>query len=337
MSDILSLIQQDGHRLKRVASTAGGEYAGACPFCGGNDRFRVWSNKGRFWCRGCGKAGDSVQYIRETRGFSYLEALKYLGIENNRMDTPRKKKSKFIFHPEEKETPPALWQEKAKRFLQWTQAQLWTPGGAAALEILKGKGLTEETIRAAGIGANTGEGGGDIFRDFSSWGLPPEYKENGKLRKLWIPTGIIIPLINEGIERLRVRRDNPKDGQRYVIIHGSTSRPLILGKDRKSFLIVESELDGWLCFQEAGALAGIIALGSAGAKPDKETHDILLNAERILLSLDYDEAGAKASYNFWPQSYGGKFIRWPTPAGKDASEARKEGINIKAWVEAGIE
>jgi len=197
--------------------------------------------------------------------------------------------------------------------------------------------LTLETIRAAGIGANTGESGGDIYRNFSSWGLPPEYKENGKLRKIWIPTGIIIPLINEGIERLRVRRDNPQDGQRYIIVHGSISRPLILGKDKKSFLIVESELDGWLCWQDAGALAGIIALGSASAKPDKEAHNILLKAERILLSLDYDEAGAKAAYNFWPQAYGKKVIRWPTPEGKDASEAYQKGINIRAWVEAGLE
>lgn len=337
MTDILSLIRADGQSLRRVASTAGGEYAGACPFCGGNDRFRVWSNKGRFWCRGCGKAGDSVQYIRDTRGLSYAEALKYLGMEGNHKNTARKKKTKFTFNPEEKETPPALWQEKAEKFLLWTQAQLWTPGGAAALEILKAKGLNEQTIRTAGVGANTGERGGDIYRNYSAWGLPTEYKENGNLRIIWIPKGIVIPLINEGVMRLRVRRDNPQAGQRYVVVHGSTSRPLILGKERRSFLIVESELDGWLCWQEAGALAGIVALGSASAKPDKGTHNKLLNAERILLSLDYDEAGAKASYSFWPQTYGKKVLRWPTPAGKDTSEAWQEGINIKAWVEAGLE
>lgn len=40
--DLLSLIQRDV-RLKRVAGTHGGEYAGPCPFCGeGEDRLRVW-------------------------------------------------------------------------------------------------------------------------------------------------------------------------------------------------------------------------------------------------------------------------------------------------------
>jgi DNA primase len=339
MTDILSLIQADGHSFKRIASTGKGEFCGACPFCGGNDRFRIWPNNkgGRFWCRGCGRTGDSVQYIRETRGLDYKQALQYLGIEGDYKDTARKKKIKSTFQPEEKETPPALWQEKAEKFLLWTQAQLLTPGGAAALNILTGKGLTRETIRAAGIGANTGERGGDIYRNFSSWGLPPECRENGKLRKLWIPTGIIIPLIDDGVKRLRVRRDDPQDGQRYIVVHGSTSKPLILGKERNSFLIVESELDGWLCWQEAGALAGIIALGSASAKPDKETYEILLNAEKILIALDYDAAGAKAAYSFWPQTYREKVIRWPTPEGKDASEAYQKGINIRAWVEAGLE
>lgn len=334
MTNILSLIEQDGHNLKKAASTAGGEFCGACPFCGGNDRFRVWPNNkgGRFWCRSCGKAGDSIQYIRETRGLGYIEALKYLGIENN-YKPPGKKKENFIFCPKDKETPPALWQEKAAKFLQWSQAQLWEPGGAAALEILKGKGLTRETIRAAGIGANPG----DIFRDFSAWGLPPEKKENGNLRKLWFPAGIVIPLIDDGVQRLRIRRDNPPDNNRYPIVHGSTTKPMILEKDKKFFFIVESDLDAWLCWQEARALAGFIALGSASAKPDTETHNIILNADRIFLSLDYDTPGAKAFYKFWPQTYGEKVIRWPTPAGKDAGEAYQQGINIRQWIEAGLE
>ena len=337
MIDILSVIEQDGHNLKKAASTAGGEFCGACPFCGGNDRFRVWPNNkgGRFWCRACGKTGDCVQYIRETRGLGYIEALKFLGIENNyKKNTPGKKKENSIFCPKDKETlPPALWQQKAEKFLLWSQAQLWTQNGAAALDILKGKGLTEETIKAAGIGANPG----DIWRDFSAWGLPPEKKENGNLRKLWIPEGIIIPFFDEGLKRLRIRRNNPPDNNRYPVVHGSTAKPMILGKDRKSFFIVESDLDAWLCWQEAGALAGIIALGTASAKPDKETHNIILNAERIFLSLDYDTPGAKAFYKFWPQTYGEKVIRWPTPAGKDPSEAYQKGIKIRQWIEAGLE
>ena len=46
-----------GIQMKRVGRE---EYAGPCPFCGGRDRFHVWT-KGNYWCRPapghCGRAG----------------------------------------------------------------------------------------------------------------------------------------------------------------------------------------------------------------------------------------------------------------------------------------
>lgn len=39
--NLLDLIQSDGFTFKKVASTNSGEYAGACPWCGGRDRFII--------------------------------------------------------------------------------------------------------------------------------------------------------------------------------------------------------------------------------------------------------------------------------------------------------
>ena len=39
--DLLSLMEWDGMKLRKVANTAGGEYAAACPFCGGSKRLKV--------------------------------------------------------------------------------------------------------------------------------------------------------------------------------------------------------------------------------------------------------------------------------------------------------
>src|SRR5205807_191367 len=44
--DLLALLGADT-RLRKVATTAGGEYAGACPFCGGRARLRVQPEPGR--------------------------------------------------------------------------------------------------------------------------------------------------------------------------------------------------------------------------------------------------------------------------------------------------
>ena len=344
-TDILSLIQADGHTFKKVARTHGGEYAGACPWCGGNDRFLVWPEYrgGRYWCRGCERKGDAIQYVRDTRNLAYFEALDFLGIEKpQRLSAPSKKtKRKHTgpprFTPRAETAPPPLWSEKAMKFLQWSQAQLRTPGGQAARDILSGKGLNEETIRRAGIGWNPGEHGEDIYRDRRGWGLPHEVHRDGRPKRLWIPQGIVIPLQgNEGTRRLRIRRHS-EDGPRYVIVAGSSMSPLVLESVTGVFMVVESELDAWLCWQEAGDLCGVVAMGSAQLKPDKAAHNLLIKSEKILNALDYDPAGARAAWKFWPEAYGAKVIRWPPPVGKDPSDAWQQGINIRDWIEAVLE
>src|SRR5918912_568461 len=69
-------------RLKKVASTGGGEYAGPCPFCGGRDRFRVQPLRGRWWCRGCSDGPrwqDAIAYVRQREGVGFAEACQRLG------------------------------------------------------------------------------------------------------------------------------------------------------------------------------------------------------------------------------------------------------------------
>ena len=45
-TDLLALAERDT-QLRRVAGSEGGEWAGACPFCGGRDRFRNACRAGR--------------------------------------------------------------------------------------------------------------------------------------------------------------------------------------------------------------------------------------------------------------------------------------------------
>lgn len=336
--NILDLICADGFTFSRVAATHGGEYAGPCPFCGGNDRFLIWPEHkgGRYWCRGCEKTGDAIQYMRDARGLSYADACRTLGITKAgyRRQRSRPTSEKSIFRPKKQDHPPATWVQKAESTLKAAQVNLWTPEGQAARDILFNKGLTDETIRRAGIGFNPAE----LYRDRRGWGLAQEVRSDGKPKRLWIPAGLVIPLQDhEGPARLRIRRHDPGNGPRYVIVAGSSLAPLILESERNIFVIVESELDAWLCWQEAGDLIGVVAMGAAGMKPDVSAHELLLKSEKILNGLDYDEAGARYAWKFWPETYGQKVIRWPVPIGKDPSDAWQQGLNIRAWIEAGIE
>ena len=327
--DFLTLIGSE-ITLRKVAMTHGGEYAGACPFCGGNDRFRVWPEEdgGRYWCRNCGKAGDSIQWLRERRGLSFVEACQYLGQE----PSPRAPRpARPAWEPREAKAPADLWQEKAKSFMDKSIQNLWADTGKDTRAFLNDRGLTDETIQGAGLGWNPA----DIYLDREAWGLPEALKEDGTLKKLWIPAGLVIPLIDEGrVVRLRIRRT---DGEpRYILIPGSDTRPMTWNLERGAAVIVESELDGILLNQEAGDLAGFVAMGTATGRPDRKTHDALTGKELILVALDTDEAGAKASWKFWPDTYGEKAKRWPCVNGKDPSEAKQNGLNIRAWILAGL-
>jgi hypothetical protein len=335
MANLLSLIEADGGTLKRTATTNGGEFAGACPWCGGSDRFRVWPEHdgGRYWCRGCDKAGDSIQYLREKRGLSFGEACKVLGhVPGPRKDGPRAAPPKW--EPKEGTPLPAAWQEKARSFLDGAVSCLWSERGAGMRAWLHAeKGLSDATIRAAGLGFNPA----DRYEPRGTWGLEPSLKDDGTERRQWIPAGLVIPLtIGGAVHRLRIRCDDPGDGARYVIVSGSSSAPMAWGQDKTAAVVIESELDGLLLNQEAGDLAGAVAMGSAQAKPDTATHDRLTAAAVILVSLDTDDAGARAAWAFWPETYGGKAKRWPSIKGKDASDARLNGLDLREWITTGI-
>jgi len=106
--------------------------------------------------------------------------------------------------------------------------------------------------------------------------------------------------------------------------------------ERAAAVIVESELDGLLLNQEAGDLAGVVSMGSAQVKPDRITHEALKRTARVLVALDGDDAGARAAWGFWPDTYGDRAKRWPCVGGKDPSAARTAGTDPRAWVAAGL-
>jgi phage/plasmid primase-like uncharacterized protein len=73
-ADILSVAHRHGAQLRKF----GGEYAGACPVCGGRDRFSI-NPKRRIWnCRGCGKGGDVIAFVQHLRALGFLDAVREL-------------------------------------------------------------------------------------------------------------------------------------------------------------------------------------------------------------------------------------------------------------------
>jgi DNA primase len=333
--NIIELLQSDGIQPEHASR---GEWHSPCPECGGRDRFSCWPEKvnsnghfmgGRFCCRGCGFNGDAVSYLRKHRGLTFLDAVKVLGIDPGQM--PERIASRAWQPEPPKAAPGAVWQARAGAFTSACQELERNSEAVAWLQAERGLNL--ETISRAGLGWNPQ----DKRESRESWGLPEEIsQQTGNVKKVWLPSGLVIPLTDDAgrVIRLRIRRNDPGTGSRYVVVSGSSMQAMIQWQNQKAVAIVESELDGLLVQQEAVAVVGVIALGSAAMKTDSDLHGRLMKVQRILCCLDSDQAGGKAARGFWTRYPG--FKRWPPLSGKDPGEMFKVGVPIRAWVEAGL-
>jgi hypothetical protein len=110
--------------------------------------------------------------------------------------------------------------------------------------------------------------------------------------------------------------------------------PMLINPDRQGFVIVETELDGFMLDRFAGDMVGILALGSVAVRPDRLAHAAMANSLCILNSLDYDAAGAKA-IAWWVQNYK-QHRRWPVPVGKDPGDAFAAGVDLREWLITGL-
>lgn len=290
-----------------------------------------------------GYLGACIKYLIEKQGMDYDKACQYIDVDPEKIDTTQNKKpiakskplTKPAFNPKETKPPADRWRMQAKAFLDQRRKRLMTDSEAEARCFLHDRGISDSTVKMARLGWNPK----DVYRTREAWGLAAEINQTtGRPKKVYLPRGLVIPCFFNGrIVRLRIRRPEPGLKDRYRIIKGSATRPLILpcndqGKG-KTWVILESELDALLVHQEAGDLVGVIALGSAQLRPDTETDHLLKQAELILCCLDSDRAGANEAWGFWADTY--KAERWPCIMGKDPGEMYQAGVDIRAWIQAG--
>jgi hypothetical protein len=170
-----------------------------------------------------------------------------------------------------------------------------------------------------------------------------ELKSNGKPKRIWIPRGLCIPVFHPDGRLLRVkfRVAEPREGQpKYIPLPQAEkcTAPMALESGASlPWQVVESELDAVLLAQEAGHLVNVAATGSAAIRPDADTWAELQAAPRVLISLDFDEAGNKAACKWWEAHLPpGRCKLWPVPDGKDPCEAWRLGWNLADWTRGGL-
>lgn len=84
--DLVSVVRGEGIELKR----SGSRHVGLCPFHADHNPSLFVFDDGYFKCFGCGKKGDAIDFIRRLHGCDFQEALKILGIKQDKL-TPQKR------------------------------------------------------------------------------------------------------------------------------------------------------------------------------------------------------------------------------------------------------
>lgn len=339
-----------------------GEWHGPCPGCGTNqknpafsDRFSVREGVGgkadHWFCRNCGH-GDLIDFLRTFCGYSFAEACKEAGKElpeQREYQTPKfcpPAKAANTFEPRDIQQPADKWSEHAEKFTQACHQRLLDMGDAEGtpLHYLAQRGINRQSAIAFRLGWNNE----DAYRVRESWGLETVLKDDGKPKKLWLPVGLVIPFYQgDHLRRLRIRIPQERrtgNSLPYYLVPGSSMDTFIAGSGAKAYVITEAELDAILVHQEAGDLAGAMAMGNNSAKPTAAAHLFLLACLHISNALDYDAGkdaqgrytnpGGKAAI-WWKETYP-QTDRWPVPVGKDPGDLFKAGVSIREWVLKGL-
>lgn len=124
----------------------GRNMVGLCPFHGEKTpSFNIYTENGSFYCFGCGAGGDVITFIMKIENLDYVEAVKFLaqraGMEmpENTYDDSLSKLRMRIYEAN----------REAARFFH---ATLLSQRGQSGLNYLRGRALSDRTIRRFGLG-----------------------------------------------------------------------------------------------------------------------------------------------------------------------------------------
>ena len=153
-----------GRTVKLTRS--GRETKGCCPFHGEKTpSFYVYDD--HFHCFGCGEHGDVITFVMKSTGAGFMEAVESLAQEAG-LEVP--KPSPQAAAAEQRRASISEVLEAAGKVFQ---KFLYEPQGKPALDYLRGRGLSDETIRKFGLGWS-GEGRGVLAAALRGQGIKPE-------------------------------------------------------------------------------------------------------------------------------------------------------------------
>lgn len=289
----------------------GSSYFGLCPFH--NEKspsFSVSRQKQMYYCFGCGAGGNVFTFLMEYENYSFVEALKYLA-DRAGIELPEQEYSK---EAKERADTKAVLLEINKLAAQYYYVQLKKEQGAHALAYLKNRELSDDTIRAFGLGYSN-KYSNDLYQYLRAKGYQPEMllkaglvgmdERQGVYDKFW--NRVMFPIMDANSRVIGFGGRVMGDGKPKYLNSPETmifdkSRNLYgLNRARSSkkpyFLLCEGYMDV-ISLHQAGFTNAVASLGTA-LTPG---HAALIKryVQEVYLTYDSDEAGTKAALRAVP-------------------------------------
>lgn len=289
----------------------GSSYFGLCPFH--NEKspsFSVSRGKQMYYCFGCGAGGNVFTFLMEYENYSFVEALKYLA-DRAGVELPE---PEYSGEAKKRADTKAILLEINKAAAQYFYVQLLRPQGGHALTYLKDRKLSDDTIKAFGLGYSN-KYSDDLYKYLKSKGYKDDMisqaglisidEKYGVHDKFW--NRVMFPIMDVNSRVIgfggRVMGDaKPKYLNSPETIIFDKSRNLYgLNRARKSrkpyFLLCEGYMDV-ISLHQAGFTNAVASLGTA-LTPG---HAALIKryVNEVYLTYDSDEAGTKAALRAGP-------------------------------------
>ena len=284
----------------------GSNYEACCPFHHEKTpSFKVNREKQMYHCFGCGVGGNVFTFLMDYENFSFVEALKFLA-DRAGVALPEMEYSKEAKARADRKTQLL---EINKLAAQYFYVQLKSEQGKTAHAYLTGRQLSEETIKAFGLGYSS-KYSDDLFRYLRKRGYTEDLirqaglintdEKNGVYDKFWNRVMFPIMDVNNRVIGFggRVMGDaKPKylnspeteifDKSRnlYGLNRARTSR-------KPYFLVCEGYMDV-IALHQAGFDSAVASLGTS--LTEEQARIIARHTDRIVISYDADGAGQAAA------------------------------------------
>ncbi len=282
---------------------AGRLYSGRCPFH--NEKtpsFYIYPDTQSFYCFGCGAGGEVITFIKKIENLDYIDAVKLLAqragmnMPQDSYDDSMAKLKRRIYE---------INRETARFF----HNNLISPIGQNGLAYLKGRGLTDKTIRRFGLGF-AGENGFELIDHLRDKGYTDSemiqanvaYKSKNGYTVSRFFNRVMFPIIDLRGNVIafggRIMGDQkPKylnTSDTPVFSKSTQLFALNMAKNlnTRQLILAEGYMDVIALYQ-AGFENAVATLGTALTAQQADL--IRRYADEVVICYDSDEAGRKAS------------------------------------------